>query len=213
MASPQLHTSLVPSVSSPMTHRARLVPALSALLLAAACADSPVAPSSPAAPDAASLAKRAPGSNNTSRSVATCTGATISLNADEARMLDLHTQERAANGLGSLCVSATLTSAARAHSQEMMSKGYFSHNSANGESFYTRLESFGYTGGSKGENIGWGSGMNGAPDQMFTMWKFSSGHYGNIVNPYFSEIGIGVSSGRYQGYSDVRMYTVDFGAP
>lgn len=197
-----------------MTRRTRIASALVAVLALAACSDSPTAPAE-RAPAAPALAKGGPkaGGTTTSTSVTACDGTSISLSADEFRTLQLHNQERTANALPTLCVHPALTAAARAHSKEMISKGYFSHDSFDGEPFYLRLERYGYTGGSKGENIGWGSGYNGTPDQMFSMWTWSSGHYANIVNPYFREIGIGVATGRYQGYDNVRMYTVDFGAP
>ena len=55
--------------------------------------------------------------------VGTCTGETIELNGKEKRMLDLHNQTRADNGLQPLCADPTLTQAARAHSQQMLDGG------------------------------------------------------------------------------------------
>ena len=46
---------------------------------------------------------------------------------------------RAAHGLARLRVSGGLTAAANAHSTQMARLGFFSHNSANGQSFSRRI--------------------------------------------------------------------------
>ena len=50
-------------------------------------------------------------------------------------------------------VAASSLRAAHAHSVEMASKNYFSHNSFDGTSWLTRLRANGYTGGNAAENI------------------------------------------------------------
>ncbi len=89
--------------------------------------------------------------------VKTCTGGTFDLTTDEKRMLDLHHQTRTSKGLRKFCVHPDLMEAARVHSQEMIEKDYFSHNSFNGETFSARLKRFGYNWRIAGENIAWGS--------------------------------------------------------
>src|SRR5215213_6679498 len=59
----------------------------------------------------------------------TCDGGNIQVSSAESRILQLHNQTRAAYGLPGLCVNPALTNAARSHSQEMLDKGYFAHNS------------------------------------------------------------------------------------
>ena len=140
----------------------------------------------------------------------TCDGGTIELNSTEERILDLHNQVRADNGLSPLCVNPILTDAARAHSQDMLDEGYFSHTSPDGETYPARLERFGYTSTgygdyAVGENIGEGSGSLGEPDAIFEKWMNSSDHRDNILSEGFQEIGIGARVG------NVTMYTVDFG--
>ena len=152
----------------------------------------------------------------TTVSVRTCSGGTIQLNADEKRSLDLHNQTRAANGLPGFCVHPALTNAARSHSQEMLDKGYFAHNSYNGETVKARLERFGYTFSGYsfwkyGENIYWGSGTSASPDSAHKWWMNSAGHKANILSRDFREVGIGVRTGTYKGYAGAKMYTVDFG--
>jgi uncharacterized protein YkwD len=146
---------------------------------------------------------------------AACDGETT-LNSDEKQILDLHNQARAKDGLPPLCVHPDLTEAARAHSQEMLDKDYFSHNSYNGENVRERLERFGYTFSdysywTYGENIYLRFGSSGAPEDAFNWWMNSSGHRANILNKNFREIGIGVRKGAYKTYGESTMYTVDFG--
>ena len=142
-----------------------------------------------------------------------CTGTTVALSADEKRTLDLHNQTRVANGLAQFCVHPALTAAARAHSQDMMAKGYFSHTSLDGSSFVTRVTRAGYTNWrALAENIAWGSGTYGAPDAIFRGWMNSAGHKANILNGTLREIGIGVAAGTFKTYANAKMYTVDFGA-
>ncbi len=148
--------------------------------------------------------------------VTTCGGGTITLNAEEKRVLDLHNKARKKRGLKRLCVNPILTQAARSHTREMLDKDYVSHDSFNGETTTERLERFGYTSGgytyyATGENIAWGCGPYGAPDNIFRWWMHSSGHRSNILKRQFREVGIGVLTGTYQTCNQATMYTVDFG--
>ena len=143
-----------------------------------------------------------------------CTGEAIELNGYEKRTLDLHNQARAENGLQPLCVHPVLTEGARAHSQEMLNEGYFGHESFDGEPAEARLQRFGYTPEdysywSCGENIGWGTGRKGLPDERFGEWMESPVHREHILDEGFREIGIGVRMGKT--YEQGAMYTVDFG--
>ena len=151
-------------------------------------------------------------STPSSGSAPSCDGGSISLNVYEMSTFKLHNQARESNNLATLCVSETLTQAARSHSQEMIDKGYFSHNSYNGESSSTRLGSFGYNSYEQvGENIAWGSGSLASPENIFQSWMESSGHRENILDPGYHEVGIGTATGECEGYSDCTIYTADFG--
>lgn len=204
-------------------HLRRALGAIAVLALAA-CSDatSPDAQLVPAAVNAGKGRKPAPtpppdttGTTPpppTTYVVATCAGGTLSLSANEKATLDLHNTQRTSSGLPTFCVEPTLTTAARSHSDEMLAKQYFSHNSFNGDAFDVRLRSFGYTGyTSLAENIGLGSGSLGTPSAMFSSWMNSAGHRANILDGTLRQIGIGVSTGTYQGVPGVIVYTVDFG--
>jgi uncharacterized protein YkwD len=144
--------------------------------------------------------------------VTSCDGESLYLNAYEKSTYELHNQTRASNGLATLCVHEALTQAAQYHSQDMIDKGYFSHNSYDGESYSARLERFGYDSYEEvGENIAWGTGNNANPDSTFQSWMNSSEHQENILSPNYREVGIGTATGECEGYSGCTMYTVDFG--
>jgi uncharacterized protein YkwD len=148
--------------------------------------------------------------------VTTCDGGTITLNADEKRVLELHNNARKKHGLKALCVHPILTQAARAHTQEMLDTDYASHNSLNGETVKERLERFGYTSEGYsyylyGENIAWGCGSYGAPESIFNWWMHSSGHRSNILKKSFREVGISVMKGTFKSCNQATVYTVDFG--
>lgn len=152
----------------------------------------------------------------TTVSVRTCDGGTISLSTTENRILSMHNQARTANGLRRLCVHRVLTRAARSHSQEMLDKDYFAHESFNGETDQARMKRFGYTSSGfafwkVGENIYRGSGTSGSARSAFTWWMNSSGHRANILDPDFRNVGIGVRRGEFKGQAGTTMYTVDFG--
>ena len=103
----------------------------------------------------------------------------------------------------------------------MLDKDYFSHNSYDGETFGERLKRFGYTPTgysyfTVGENIAYGSGSYGSPDNIFDNWMNSPGHKANILNKKFRQIGIGARTGTFcpkpnKCYTGTTMYTVDFG--
>lgn len=143
--------------------------------------------------------------------VATCGGGSLYLDEQEVRTLRLHNQTRAERGLRKLCVSATLTKAARAHSREMIDRDYFAHNSHNGETPAARLRRFGYDWRTYGENVAWGSGPYASPGSRFETWMKSTGHRTNILDKRFREIGVGTARGTFKGNANATTYTVDFG--
>ncbi len=144
--------------------------------------------------------------------VRTCGGGSITLNANEKRVLVLHNKARKERGLRPLCIDPRLTRAARAHSREMIEEGYFSHSSYDGESTGERLKRFGYDLSIHGENLAGGTGTNGEPDSTFQGWMNSPGHRVNILDSRFLPVGVGTSTGSFKGFEDYTMYTVDFGA-
>jgi len=117
--------------------------------------------------------------------------------------------ERTAAGLTALSTNAALTRAAQAKANDMAAKGYFAHTTPDGKSFSHWVVNAGYAYKSAGENLAQGfsteSGTVGA-------WMNSPGHRTNIMASKFSETGIAVASGTYNGKSVIFVVQM-FGAP
>lgn len=140
-----------------------------------------------------------------------CTGKSVTLDANEKAMLLKHNRARANKGLKKLCVHPALQRAAEAHSQDMIDKDYFSHDSKDGSTAFRRMSREGYKYRYAGENIAYGSGSHGSVESRFKGWMNSPGHKANILNKNFREVGIGAVTGNYKGTDDTTMWTADFG--
>ena len=126
---------------------------------------------------------------------------------------------RAAHGLARLRVSGGLTAAANAHSTQMARLGFFSHNSANGQSFSRRIARTysmrGFHSWSVGENLVWG-GPDIAPAQALRLWLASPPHRANLLTARWREVGLAAvhstSAPGVYGGGPATVVTVDFGA-
>lgn len=98
--------------------------------------------------------------------------------------------QRAKNGLQALKANWQLSRVARIKSQDMATKGYFSHTSPTYGSPFTMMESFGLKYSSAGENIAMGQRT---PAEVMNGWMNSPGHRANILSPSYSEIGVGLA--------------------
>ena len=113
---------------------------------------------------------------------------TPTLDAEEQTVLKLINDYRVANGRGTLQVSVSLTNAADWMSNDMATKGYFSHTDSTGRDSFTRMRSFGYTYNTwLGENIA--AGFSDAAN-TFSQWKNSPSHNENMLLADFKVIGI-----------------------
>lgn len=130
--------------------------------------------------------------------------------------LCLLNEERTSRGLPRLRLNDRLSNAAERHSRDMVQRTYFSHDSLSGLSFVDRIRRAGYLRSARswsaGENLAWGSGTRGAPEQIMRAWMNSSGHRANILTGRFREVGIGVAEGApVRVGSAAATYTTDFG--
>ncbi len=142
----------------------------------------------------------------------------VALGALESGVLAQLNEIRVAHGLVPLQPDPTLTAAARAHTHEMLSDGYFEHNSANGSAFWKRIEQF-YPpksdgSWSVGENLIWTAGTLDAKQALAT-WMASHGHRANILYPKWRQIGVAAAytadaPGVFGGHSAI-LVTTDFG--
>jgi uncharacterized protein YkwD len=126
---------------------------------------------------------------------------------------------RAAHGLARLHATASLNRVADGHSAQMARLGYFSHNSANGQSFSARIAQAysprGYRSWSVGENLVWGGPDIGAA-RAFRLWASSPPHRANLLNARWREVGLGAvhssSAPGVYGGGPATIVTADFGA-
>jgi uncharacterized protein YkwD len=107
----------------------------------------------------------------------------------EARVVKLTNDNRVKNGCAALRTEAKLTTAARAHSADMVAKNYFSHTGQDGSTFLVRAKRAGYTTASA-ENIAWGYRT---PEAVVTAWMKSPGHKANILNCRSKSVGVGLA--------------------
>ena len=121
-------------------------------------------------------------------------------------------QERTSRGLSSFTWNPTITQAAVNHSDDMANRGYFEHDSPEGDDFTWRDSQVGFTcsvsqgswiyGGA--ENIMYMEGYYGV-DTIATEtvdgWMNSPGHRENILTPYFKSEGVGVAQSGNEIYA------------
>jgi uncharacterized protein YkwD len=112
---------------------------------------------------------------------------------------------RAANGLGPLTADAHLIRAARSHSREMLGSNVFEHGA-----FGSRMAQFNVTGRLAGENLAWGTGVNGTARGIVLAWLASPEHRANLLRPSFTRVGVSDLVGSFRGYSGAHVVTADF---
>lgn len=116
-------------------------------------------------------------------------GGTGVMNSDEARILQLVNAERTKAGEKPLGSNTDCTKLARMKSQDMVDNNYFSHQSPTYGSPFDMLKSNKVSYMYAGENIA----MNQNADAAFKAWMNSEGHKKNILNPNFTELGVGIA--------------------
>ena len=120
---------------------------------------------------------------------------TYTLNAYEKEVIRLINEIHVKYGLNTLSTNTKLSQVARLKSQDMQTKGYFSHTSPTYGSPFEMMKKFGVTYRYAGENIAYGQRT---PQQVVDAWMNSSGHRANILNANFTQIGMGyVATGNY----------------
>lgn len=113
----------------------------------------------------------------------------------ESEVIRLVNEIRTENGLKPLAANWELSRIARYKSEDMANNRYFSHTSPTYGTPFQMIRSFGLTYRSAGENIAYGQRT---PAAVVNAWMNSSGHRANILNPSFTQIGVGYcASGNY----------------
>jgi uncharacterized protein YkwD len=101
-----------------------------------------------------------------------------------------------------------LAAVARAHSLDMLNRGYFAHEDPEGRSVAVRVKAAGMEWQTVGENIAIYESVSRAEAAFMNEPRFSKNHRGNILNPDFTEVGIGIVPGPNGGvYITQDFYT------
>ena len=138
----------------------------------------------------------------------------------EAAVVREMNRVRAARGLGPLHAAPSLRSAARSHSQSMLSHGFFSHTSADGTAFSERIRRYysnaGWSRWTVGEALMASQGSRFVDAQsVVKAWLESPSHRTIILSPTWRDTGIGVlyapSAPASFGGAEAVVVTADFG--
>lgn len=106
----------------------------------------------------------------------------------EAQMLEMVNAERAQHGLRPLAPDPQLAVLARAHSRDMLARGYFSHDTPEGGTMAERMRQARVSYLFAGENLAFAHTLAGAHRGLMN----SPGHRANVLRPQFGRVGIGV---------------------
>jgi len=113
-----------------------------------------------------------------------------------AVLVDLANEDRALASAAPLKQSPILEAAARMKAEDMAGKGYFAHTSPEGVTPWHWFRAVGYRYRYAGENLA----LNFTDSvDVERAWMNSPGHRANIINTNFTEIGIAIATGIYQG--------------
>lgn len=126
-----------------------------------------------------------------------------------AVLVNLTNQNRIANNVAELKTNPILEKAAQMKADDMASKSYFAHNTPDGKTPWYWFEQAGYKYTYAGENLA--VNFENSED-VENAWMNSRGHFLNIMNPKFTEIGIATSTGIYKGRTAIFVVQM-FGAP
>lgn len=146
------------------------------------------------------------GETGTAAQSITVTESGYQLNSMELNLVAEINAARRNNGLAELIPVIELNRAARSHSVDMAQSNYFSHDSLTGATPFDRMRQEGYDFRAAAENIA--AGYSSARE-VVQGWLNSPGHRMNMLNPRYTEMGVGYG---YSVNSSYRHYwTLDLG--
>lgn len=124
-------------------------------------------------------------------------------------ILALTNNDRATNDLSAVTENPLLDAAAQLHANDMAAKGYFAHVSPDGKQPWYWLDQVGYNYTYAGENLAVDFTDSTAVN---TAWMNSPEHRANILKPEYTQMGIALANGTYQG-QQVTFVVTFFGTP
>ncbi|WP_197064926.1 CAP domain-containing protein [Leptolyngbya sp. KIOST-1] len=107
-------------------------------------------------------------------------------------LLRLVNVERRRVNAAPLVLNEKLTAAAQRHAQDMATSRRMSHTGSDGSTMRSRIDATQYRWSTIGENVAMGQPT---PAAVMRAWMNSPGHRQNILNPAFTELGVGQATG------------------
>jgi uncharacterized protein YkwD len=130
--------------------------------------------------------------------------------SSEQQVLGLLNVIRQQHGLSRFTASTQLRKAARSHSDDMIAHDYFDHDSPH-QAWDVRVSRY-MKSSLIGENIAWGTGSYGTPEGIVSQWMHSAPHRHIILMAGMHRVGLGISTGKFDGTPGAVMATADFSA-
>lgn len=119
--------------------------------------------------------------------------------------------QRQENQLPALALNATLSQAAQAKAEDMITRNYWSHTTPDGKEPWIFIDQTGYQYQAAGENLAYGfTTSSGA----VSGWMNSPGHRANILHGGYQEVGFGIAnSPNYQGEGNQTVVVALYSTP
>jgi len=120
---------------------------------------------------------------------------------------------RGEHGLRALRPSLLLRLAAQHHSDDMITRDYFSHTAPGGGTLYDRIVKSGFVRGyswEAGETLAWGTGSLANPGQIVKAWLASPEHRAIMLSSTWTRIGVSRACGSFLGHSGACVWTADW---
>ena len=141
--------------------------------------------------------------NNTTETGPEQTGSkTNVMTSEERKILELCNSERSKVKAPALKENNDLTKLARLKSRDIVDNNYFSHQSPTYGSPFDMMREHGINYMYAGENLA----QNTSAERAFQAWMNSESHKKNILNPNFTELGVGIVSNGNRGFTYTQMF-------
>ena len=131
------------------------------------------------------------------------------LSVVRAEMLNRLNAERLSVGLNPLVFNDLLHQSAQNHTDDMLIRSYYGHDTPEGLTPHQRIKAIGYVPSFTGENIAKGQF---SVEEVMDAWMDSTAHRDNILSPNFTEVGFGLSFGENLTGFEI-IWGQNFGAP
>ena len=117
---------------------------------------------------------------------------------------------RATHGCDPLRLHPGLTRAAGRQARLLLAGGELDHDA--GTPMAQRLFRAAPGAEMLGENLAWGTGRDALPDAIVRQWLNSPPHRSVLLDCRFSQLGVGIASGRFGERGQATVYAADFAA-